>query len=106
MNSDFNIENEKIFGERLANETYVVRQGVYGVVFNTEGKVAVIKNKFGHFLPGGGIEEGENFEECLRREFLEEIGYSIKIKKFIGKHLSTIFQKGLIIIGIQLDFST
>ena len=45
----------------------------------------MFKNLFGYFLPGGGIEDGENLEECLIREFMEETGYSIKINNFIGK---------------------
>ena len=85
MISKFNTRNEKVFGERVEGATYVVREGVYGVVLNYEDKIAVVKNSFGYFLPGGGIEEGENFEECLIREFREETGYSIQISKFIGK---------------------
>ena len=85
MISKFNTRNEKVFGERVVGEAYVVREGVYGVVLNDEDKAAVVKNPFGYFLPGGGIEEGENFEECLIREFIEETGYSIQINNFIGK---------------------
>ncbi|MFC3773825.1 NUDIX domain-containing protein [Paenibacillus sp. GCM10012303] len=38
-----------------------------------------------YFLPGGGMDEGETPEECLRREVLEETGYQIKIGAYIGK---------------------
>lgn len=80
-----NFKDEKIFGKKVDGKTYVVREGVYGVVINEIGQVAVIKNAYGYFLPGGGIEEGENHQECLVREFLEETGYSIFIKDYIGK---------------------
>ena len=85
MINECNIENEKIFGEKINGITYVIREGVYGVVFNETGQVAVIKNPYGYFLPGGGIEDGESLEECLIREFREETGYNIIIKSFIGK---------------------
>jgi 8-oxo-dGTP diphosphatase len=94
MISKLNTMNQKVFGEKLDGETYVVREGVYGVVLNDEDKIAVVKNPFGYFLPGGGIEEGENFEECLIREFREETGYSIHINNFIGKSSKYYFSEG------------
>jgi len=53
----------------------------------------IIKTSTGYILlPGGGIENVETHKECLEREFIEEIGYKIDIKKYIGKasmyHLS------------------
>ncbi|MCF6094748.1 NUDIX domain-containing protein [Microaerobacter geothermalis] len=48
-------------------------------------RLIVVKTSTGYFLPGGGIEENETHEECLKREFLEELGYVIKIIEFIGR---------------------
>lgn len=28
-------------------------------------------------LPGGGVENGESLEQCIEREFLEEVGYKV-----------------------------
>lgn len=37
-----------------------------------------------YMFPGGGIEEGETFEECLIREFEEETGYVLEsFEKFL-----------------------
>lgn len=78
-------ENNKVFGEKLNGINYVVREGVYGVAFNKNRQVAVFSNPYGYFLPGGGVEEGETLEECLIREFAEELGCTIVIKKFLGE---------------------
>ncbi len=34
-------------------------------------------------FPGGGIEEGESFEECVERELMEEFGIVVKARKMI-----------------------
>lgn len=84
--SDNNLDIiEKVFGEKLENVEYIDRIGIYGIVINRDGKVATIKTSNGYFLPGGGIENSENHEQCLKREFIEETGYDIEIGKYIGK---------------------
>jgi 8-oxo-dGTP pyrophosphatase MutT (NUDIX family) len=79
------IEFEKIAPEELVE--YRARQAARAVVFDNEGKVALlfVSKKNYHKLPGGGIEEGENIEEALRRECREEIGCEIKITGEIGR---------------------
>lgn len=74
----------KTFGEKLAGIEYTNRIGVYGIVINNEGKVATIKTSTGYFLPGGGVENGENYEQCIEREFLEETGYEVVIANYVG----------------------
>ena len=51
------------------------------VLFNHQGRILVLKqsgtNKYGHSfwdLPGGRVNEGENFEAAIRREIEEETG--------------------------------
>lgn len=82
---ELNNKNKVIFGEKVDGINYIQREGVYGVAFNDIGQVAVLKNEYGYFLPGGGLEDGEKLEECLVREFNEELGCSIFIDKFIGE---------------------
>ncbi len=79
---------KKTFGIKKENEVYLEREGCYGIGFLGDGKVAVVKNirKNGdeaYFLIGGGIEEGENHIECLKREFLEEAGLTLTVKELI-----------------------
>lgn len=82
-----------------------VHAGV-GVVIVKDGKVLFGKRLNAHgdgtwSTPGGHIEYGETFEECARREVLEETGMKIKNIRFITttndffekekKHYVTIF---------------
>ena len=73
-----------IFGEKLEGVTYNPRPGAYAIILEN-GKTAAVKTSTGYFLPGGGIEENENYEECLKRECLEEIGFKINILDFVGR---------------------
>ncbi len=50
----------------------------YGVCFGGDKIVVVYNSKNNHWiLPGGSIEEGETFEECLRREIKEESNMNV-----------------------------
>lgn len=74
----------RVFGKKIAHVEYVDRIAIYGICFNEEGKMAVIKTPWGYFLPGGGLENLETHKECLKREFVEETGYEIALKEYIG----------------------
>jgi len=75
------------FGTKEEGIHYIKRPGVYGICFDLgeELKVAVIDTPRGYFLPGGGIEEREDHETCLKREFVEETGLSVKLLQFVGE---------------------
>lgn len=60
------------------NAKYYERPGAY-IVPEKGGKIGLIKTRTGYCFIGGGMEKGENDFECLRREVLEETGYSVKI---------------------------
>jgi 8-oxo-dGTP pyrophosphatase MutT (NUDIX family) len=62
------------------------RVSVYAVIIR-DGQLLCIKNKKEELfdLIGGGIEFGENLEEAMYREGLEEAGAKIKL----GRHLET-----------------
>jgi len=76
-----------IFGEKLADLEYKRRKGCYAVIIDSaRQQVAVVLTARGHyFLPGGGMNEGEKPEECVRRELLEETGYEVEVSSFIGE---------------------
>ena len=75
-----------VFGKAEKGLDYQMRQGTYAVIFNKDqSTVLTVHNSRGaYFLPGGGIENNEDFHSCLKRELLEETGYSIAIGDFIG----------------------
>ncbi|MBQ7760856.1 MAG: NUDIX domain-containing protein [Clostridia bacterium] len=67
----------KIFGIK-ENVKYMDREGAYIIPFNNE-KIGVVKTPRGYFLLGGGIDGNEEHEECIKRECLEETGYSVQV---------------------------
>lgn len=55
------------------------------MVTNEEGKILLVNSPWrGWEYPGGLIEPGETFQECLRREVREEAGVEIEITGFVG----------------------
>jgi len=76
-----------------------------GILINKDGKFLLGKRKGSHgegtwAPPGGHLEPGESFEECCKREILEETGLTIKNFKQItftndifseDKHYITLF---------------
>lgn len=75
-----------IFGQKKKGIDYEIRAAVYAVIFSKEKKmVLTVKNTEGmYFLPAGGMEKNVDDHSCLKRELLEETGYTIKIGTFIG----------------------
>jgi 8-oxo-dGTP diphosphatase len=72
-----------------------IRNSAKAVIIHDHKLLAIKKeDKDGYYfvLPGGGQEQGENLNETLRRECIEEIGEEVEIedlmflREYIGKH--------------------
>lgn len=63
------------------------REAARAVVFDEQGRVALLKvGSFDyHKLPGGGIDPGEDIQQALARELLEEIGCEAQITGDLGQ---------------------
>lgn len=70
----------KRIGKKIENTIYNKRPGVYVIIESDEDdKIAIATDAVGvYFFLGGGIEENETPEEALKREVIEESGYSLK----------------------------
>lgn len=69
----------KRIGKKLEGVVYTKRLGAYAIIEHKEdNKVAIARASNDCFFLGGGIEEKETPIEALKRELLEEAGYTIK----------------------------
>lgn len=72
-----------VIGQKLEDKKYDFRETCFGICIKN-GKILLVKKNEQFSLIGGGIENNETNEECLKREFIEESGYEIlNIKPFI-----------------------
>ncbi|CKJ07761.1 NUDIX hydrolase [Streptococcus pneumoniae] len=69
------------------NTDYIARYGVYAVIPNPEQKqiVLVQEPNGAWFLPCGKIEASENHQEALKRELIEELGFTAEIGTYYGQ---------------------
>ena len=62
---------------------------VYGILINDRKQVLVsdeyIRGQYYTKFPGGGLEFGEGTRDCLKREFMEEMGLNVEV----GDHIYT-----------------
>ena len=82
------------FGHKENGIDYPIRKSVYGILMK-EDLIGVIETPRGYFLPGGGIEDGETHEACVKREFEEETGYLINVLSFITTNKEYGYAPGL-----------
>ena len=82
-------EIHRIFGNKL-------RIRVCGICFKENNILLIRHHNIGNkgYLwapPGGGMEFGENAEDCLKREMLEETGLEITVKRmmFVNEYISS-----------------
>lgn len=69
----------KYVGSKEENVEYRKRPGAYAIIVNKDNdKIGIVTDGEDYFYLGGGIENGETKLEALKREMIEEAGYSIK----------------------------
>ncbi len=67
----------KIFGTKEDAE-YIDREGAYLVPLRNN-QVGVVETPKGYYFLGGGIENCESHADCIKRECLEEAGYTVVV---------------------------
>lgn len=72
-------------GNKIEDIEYRERIGAYALIVNSDNKIALVKRDNNYFLPGGGVENDETYEECLKRECSEEIGFNLELIEYVGK---------------------
>jgi len=74
-----------VFGTLPAGAAVVPRPAAYAIVRDPAGRVAVVEEDSGLFLPGGGREPGETAEENVLREVREEVGCGLDVLRRVGE---------------------
>lgn len=82
------------FGVRDHGLVYRVRPAAYAVVLDESRRVACVAEQSGLFLPGGGLEEGEDPVRAVHREVAEECGCTLEIISPLGSAIQFFRTKG------------
>lgn len=84
------------FGKIKTGEKCIDRPGSYAII-EKDRKVLLVKiTGWGkYFLPGGGIDDGENALIALHREVGEETGFLVKVLEKVGEANEYIFSPKL-----------
>jgi len=69
----------RTFGELRDGILYEPRPAAYVVVLDADARVACVAGRSGLFLPGGGIEAGEDAVAALHREIREECACQVEL---------------------------
>lgn len=75
------------FGNKVEGVEYNNRYGVYAIISDeTISQIILVQAPNGAwFLPGGEIEKGEDHLSALKRELIEELGFTAQIGQYYGQ---------------------
>lgn len=79
--------NARIICKKDPKIKYTQRKCAYAIIYDDNGNIA-ITNDGKYFFFGGGTEEKENSLQTLKRQLIEETGYTIKDIKLFEKLIS------------------
>ena len=83
------------FGVRRPGVPYSERPGAYAIIRASGDRLAFVSGKAGRlFLPGGGMHPGEQPEDALLREIIEEFGWRARILATIGRATQFVAAEG------------
>lgn len=88
------------FGNYQAGVKYRERPGAYALLLNPVGLLGRVELPQGYFLPGGGIENGENAESALLREIAEETAFQARLLLTLGEATEYIYTPGKYATGM------
>lgn len=74
-----------VFGTREPGVDYRPRPAAYAVVFDEAGRIACVTEESGLYLPGGGIDAGEDALAALHREVAEECALALEVLAPLGR---------------------
>jgi len=65
--------------------------GVRAIVVDEKNEILLVKHTYQNFwfLPGGGVDRGETFEQAIKRELIEETGYEVDTIDLFGVYQNT-----------------
>ncbi|MBN2795195.1 MAG: GNAT family N-acetyltransferase [Clostridia bacterium] len=79
----FELKNSQFVFKSHLKENTVKRPGAY-LILKAHNRYGVVQVRDTHFLIGGGLEEkDDDLLQCIHREALEEIGYTIKNLQYL-----------------------
>lgn len=75
----------RVFGAPPDGVAVVSRPAAYAIVRDADGRIAVVEEESGTFLPGGGREADETAEQNVVREVREEAGCGFRIRHRVAE---------------------
>lgn len=84
-------EEMPVFGKRVEGCPYIVRPSAYALIANADGEIAIVSTPRGGFLPGGGIDEGEDESAAVVREAREECGFIVRPVAVVARAVEIVY---------------